>query len=530
MSKRAPSTTQLLVITAFALSCFGILLFLWVTFGGPTPFKAKSYQVTVPFTEASQLAEQSDVRISGVDVGKVENIELGPNGHESIALLNIDDKYAPLPKGTRAILRTKTLLGETYVELSPGSNSEPALADGEELPAAQVAESVQLDEIFQAFDPETRRAFQTWMQEAAVAIEGQGQNLSYAIGNFEPTFQEYEGLFRVLNSQKLAVSKLFSNGATTFEALRGREGELANLIRSSNELFKTTASRNEDIEALFRAFPTFLDESRLTVDRLQGFATNADPLSKQLVPVAEELSPTLIKFGELAPEAKKLFEALPAVERLAPTGFSAFRKLFRDQFPPLLRAVDPFVRNLNPIVTGLGLYKREVTAFFANLTAATTAELTETNAAGQKIHFLRALGPLNPESIASYPSRLAINRNSAYSEPGWAEEILHGLPSFNTANCTSGLVAEIDSNAATNPALLERIRKFKEDGVTEFTEQERVTQAESLVNRIKKFAFGEQSSTAAAPTPPCRQQQKIESIYGNGEKTQYQHTFEQTGR
>lgn len=530
MSKRAPSTTQLLVITAFALACFGILLFLWVTFGGPTPFKAKSYQVTVPFTEASQLAEQSDVRISGVDVGKVENIELGPKGRESVALLNIDDKYAPLPQGTRAILRTKTLLGETYVELSPGSNEEPALKDGAELPAAQVAESVQLDEIFQAFDPETRRAFQTWMQEAAVAIEGQGQNLSYAIGNFEPTFKEYEGLFRVLNSQKLAVSKLFSNGAKTFEALRGREGELANLIRSSDELFKTTANRNEDIEALFRAFPTFLDESRLTVDRLQGFATNADPLSKQLVPVAEELSPTLIKFGELAPEAKKLFEALPAVEKEAPTGFAAFRKLFRDDFPPLLRAVDPFVRNLNPIVTGLGLYKREVTAFFGNLAVATNGELTETNAeTGQKIHFLRTMGPVTPESIASYPSRLTVNRNSAYSEPGWAEEILHGLPSFNTANCTSGLTAELEANVATNPAFLERVRRFKENG-EEFSAAERATKAEELLNLFKKYALAEQSSTAAVPAPPCRQQQKIESINGNGEKTQYQHTFEQTGR
>ena len=538
MSKRAPSTTQLLVITAFALACFGILLFLWVTFGGPTPFKAKSYQVTVPFTEASQLAEQSDVRISGVDVGKVESIELGPNGHESVALLNIDDKYAPLPQGTRAILRTKTLLGETYVELSPGSKSEPALADGGELPAAQVAESVQLDEIFQAFDPETRRAFQTWMQEAAVAIEGQGQNLSYAIGSFEPTFKEYEGLFRVLNSQKLAVSKLFSNGAKTFEALRGREGELANLIRSSNELFKTTASRNKDIEALFRAFPTFEDESRLTVDRLQGFAINADPLSKQLVPVAEQLSPTLIKFGELAPEAQKLFEALPAVEREAPTGFPALRKFFRDDFPPLLRAVDPFVRNLNPLVAGLGLYKKEVTAFFGNLAVATNAELTETNAAGQKIHFLRAMGPINPESIASYPSRLALNRNSAYSPPGWAAELLHGLPSFNTANCTSGLMAELEPESPKSAAMLERIRThdFKYNPETQkeeeviFTEQERLEKAESLFNRIKQFAFGEQSSTAAAPAPACRQQEKIESIYGTGEKTQYQHTFEQTGR
>jgi phospholipid/cholesterol/gamma-HCH transport system substrate-binding protein len=538
MSKRAPSTTQLLVITAFALACFGILLFLWVTFGGPTPFKAKSYQVKVPFEEASQLAEQSDVRISGVDVGKVESIELGPKGHEAIALLNIEDKYAPLPQGTRAMLRTKTLLGETYVELSPGNNKEATMPEDSTLPTAQVAESVQLDEIFRAFDPKTRRAFQTWMQEAAVAIEGQGQNLSYAIGNFDPTFTEFEQLFRVLNSQKLAVSKLFSNGAKTFEALRGREGELANLIRSSNELFQTTASRNKDIEALFRAFPTFLDESRLTVDRLQGFATNADPLSKQLVPVAEELSPTLIAFGKLAPEAKKLFEALPAVEKEAPTGFPALRKLFRDDFPPLLRSTEPFVRNLNPLLTGLDLYKQNVTSFFANLTVASNGELTETNEEGQKIHFLRALGPINPESIASYPSRLALNRNSAYHEPGWAEGILKGLPSFNTANCTTGLTAELEPAAVSNPAFTERIPthvgkslppKYIEEEF-EFSPTERAEKAAALLEHIKLFAFGGTSSTATAPTPICKPQPKLESIYGNGEKTQYQHTFEQAGR
>jgi ABC-type transporter Mla subunit MlaD len=543
MSKRAPSTIQLLVITAFALACFGILLFLWVTFGGSTPFKAKSYQIKVPFTEASQLAEQSDVRISGVDVGKVENIELGPKGKEAVALLNIDDKYAPLPRKTRAMLRTKTLLGETYVELSPGSNNEPTLPEDSTLPPAQVTESVQLDEIFQAFDPKTRRAFQTWMQEAAVAIEGQGQNLSYAIGNFDPTFTEFEQLFRVLNSQKLAVSQLFSNGTKTFEALRGREGELANLITSSNELFKTTANRNQDIEALFRAFPTFLDESRLTVDRLQGFATNADPLSKQLVPVAEQLSPTLVAFGKLAPEAKKLFEALPAVEKEAPTGFAAFRKLFRDDFPPLLRATEPFVRNLNPLLTGLDLYKKNVTSFFANLTVASNGELTESNAAGQKIHFLRALGPINSESIAAYPSRLTSNRASAYSPPGWADEILKGLPSFNTASCTSGLIAELDPTTITkespaNKVFLERIQThdtkeeppaYKEVEVT-LGQPEREEKAKSLFERIEHYAFGGQPSTAAAPTPVCRQQKTLESIYGNGEKTQYQHTFEQTGR
>jgi hypothetical protein len=275
------------------------------------------------------------------------------------------------------------------------------------------------------------------------------------------------------------------------------------------------------------------------VSRLRDFAVNADPLAKQLVPVAEELSPTLIAFGKLAPEAKKLFEALPAVEKEAPTGFPALRKLFRDDFPPLLRASEPFVRNLDPLVVGLGLYKKEVTAFFANLAVTTNGELPETNAAGQKIHFLRALGPINAESIASYPSRLALNRNSAYSPPGWAEGVMAGLPVFNTANCSTGLIAELDPNSAKSPAFVERITKKgtklnpeatnEEEEVT-YSEAEIAAKSESLFNRIKQFAFGGQSSTAAAPTPACQQQAKIESIYGTGEKTQYQHTYEQTGR
>src|SRR5690349_12923016 len=227
MSKRAPSTTQLLVIAGFALSCFGILLFLWITFGGPTPFKAKTYEVEVPFTEATQLAQQSDVRISGVSVGKVADIVVAPDGHHSLAKVDIDDKYAPLPADTRAILRTKTLLGETYIELTPGNRHGPKLGDGGTLPAAQVAESVQLDEIFRTFDARTRAAFQTWQQEAAVAIEGRGADLSYAFGEFEPAFIQFDHLFRVLDSQRFAVRRLFRNAATSLSALRGRQGELA---------------------------------------------------------------------------------------------------------------------------------------------------------------------------------------------------------------------------------------------------------------------------------------------------------------
>jgi ABC-type transporter Mla subunit MlaD len=512
MSKRAPSTAQLLVIAGFALSCFGILLFLWITFGGPTPFKAKPYEIKVPFQEATQLAQQSDVRISGVSVGKVQNIEESPDGQKAQATIDIEDKYAPLPTGTRAILRTKTLLGETYVELTPGNADGPKMHDGATLAKANAAESVQLDEIFRTFDKRTREAFQEWMQEGAVAISGQGQSFSNALAEFDPFFTEFDHLFRLLDTQRLAVKQLFSNGAVTFRALRGREGQLASLIRNSNTVFSTTAARDRDIEALFRAFPTFEDEQRLTFDRLKAFALNSDPLFRQLVPAAEQLSPTLIAFSNLAPQAKGFFEGLEPVIDRAPTGLGSLRTFLRSDFPVLLRALDPFLRNLNPIVSGLGLYKNEVTSLLGNVASATNA--VHLSSQGVQIHYLRLLGPFGPESLATYPNRTTTNRNSAYSQPRYAERLAKGLLNFHTAQCSSGITAHLNSNTPNEPAFNQRTGGD-------------VTKATNFYERLKHFAFGDQDDSASIPAPGCEPQAPLQPIYGSGSATTYQHTFEQ---
>ncbi|HEX6689132.1 MAG TPA: MlaD family protein [Solirubrobacterales bacterium] len=512
MSKRAPSTAQLLVIAGFALSCFGILLFLWITFGGPTPFKAKPYEIKVPFQEATQLAQQSDVRISGVSVGKVQNIEESPDGQQAQATIDIEDKYAPIPQGTRAILRTKTLLGETYVELTPGNSDGPKLHDGATLAKANVAESVQLDEIFRTFDKRTRAAFQEWMQEGAIAISGQGQSFSNALAEFDPTFTEFDRLFRLLDTQRVAVKQLFSNGAVALRALRGREGQLATLIRNSNAVFSTTAARNRDIEALFRAFPTFEDEQRLTFDRLKEFALNSDPLFRQLVPAAEQLSPTFIALSRLAPQAKGLFEGLETVIDRAPDGLSSLRKFLRGDFPVLLRALDPFLRNLNPILTGLGLYKNEVTSLLGNVAAATNA--VHLSAAGEQVHYLRLLGPLGPETLATYSSRTTTNRNSAYSQPRYAERLAKGLLNFNTAQCSSGITAHLNPNTPSNETFKKRTNGDQ-------------AEAANFYERLKHYAFADQENSASIPAPGCSPQPPLQPIYGNGPATTYQHTFEQ---
>src|ERR1700712_533516 len=136
MQKTPPTLPKLAVMVLFALSCFAIVLFTWRSFGGPSPLAAKHYTFHADFAEASQLSDTADVRISGVSVGRVNHTEL--HGQRTRATIQIDARYAPIPRDTRAILRQKTLLGETYVELSPGRRSSGILAAGGPLPNPQV--------------------------------------------------------------------------------------------------------------------------------------------------------------------------------------------------------------------------------------------------------------------------------------------------------------------------------------------------------------------------------------------------------
>ena len=182
-------------------------------------------------SEASQLATEADVRISGVPVGKVKTIETDPKTGRSTVTMELEAKYSPLPSDAKALLRQKTLLGETYVELTPGTEQAEKVPEGGRLPEGNVSETVELDEILRTFDPETRAAFQEWMQTQAQAIAGHGRDLNDALGNLGPFAEDAAVLVDILNRQEPAVTRLISNTGVVFEALTERDGPAARADR-----------------------------------------------------------------------------------------------------------------------------------------------------------------------------------------------------------------------------------------------------------------------------------------------------------
>jgi virulence factor Mce-like protein len=524
MGQRAPTIGQIAVAVAFAFSCFGLLLFLWSAFGGPVPLKPEGYRVEVPFNEATTLAEESDVRISGVSVGKVKDIQLSDSGDTrdlAVATLEIDDNYAPIPTDTHATLRQKTLLGETYVELSPGDPDGGTVKEGGSLPPAQVSESVQLDEIFRTFNPRTRAAFQTWMQQAALALNGRGEDLSAAIGNLEPFAEDANRLVRVLDTDDHAVSQFINNTGVVFNALSERQGQLQGLIANSGTVFATTAQRDQDLKDAFIALPTFLDESKSTLTRLKEFSDDTNPLITQLRPSARELSGTLKQVARVSPDLKGFMVGLRKLSKRSTTALPAVQNLLDNDLPPVLTEIDPFTAQLTPIVAGAHRYEHEITALIANAPAVTNGLINKPETGSALIHYLRTTTPLSPDSLAIFPQhRLRTNRSNAYTAPGEAGNVgnLKIFPIQNSNYCTGppGVVAELDPTTPANPNFSNRATLPGETGTT-------------LFNNLRDLAFGGVNRTDAPgfPTQPCIVQGPQQSIGQIPELTDYLHVYSQ---
>ena|SRR5271154_1308521 len=465
MQKRAPTLGNIVVIILFVLSCFGLLMFLWESFGGPLPLKPKGYRFTIAVPRTLALAEQSDVRISGVDVGHVVSLKLNKDGRTHVTV-EMAGKYAPLRANTHAILRQKTLLGETYLQLIPEGRTGPYLADGAQLPNSQIEPSVTLDDILTAFDPKTRRYFQIWQQALAVGITGRGEQINAFFARLEPFVEHTNRLVSVLDEQEGAVRALVHNTGVVFTALAGRDHQLEGLITNGERTFHAAAEGSQAFAQAFRELPGFENNSRVALKELDRFAATASPYLDEFRPTERQLTLLLNAAKPFAPEFDGFLTSLGPLTASAQTDLPDFKKAL-DLTVPVLENFRPVLHNLDPFLQSLGEYVPEVQAFFANITAATEAHgqngstESEGRLHGPQQHYLRALPVLSPESLAVYPQRIGTDRSNPYFQPG-AFSALGNLPVFSSATCSNSVPSVSGpANETISEEIIEEIQQFK---------------------------------------------------------------------
>jgi virulence factor Mce-like protein len=423
--KQTPPLSRIVAMVVFGLSCFSILLFLWINFGGSIPLQPQGYRFTADLTEATLLVNDADVRISGVSVGRVVKTERV--GRVARATVEIEAKYAPVPRDTHVTLRQKTLGGETYMELTPGNPRGGLLADGGRLSTAQARETSEIDEVLSnVFDEKTRRLTQQLLVGFEGATKGRARDINDALGHLGPFATDSDRLLRVLDEERAAMRQLVRDGGFVLSTVGRRQGELSGLIRAVDRVLTTTARRNVELGETVRILPTTLRELRPTFAEIEAFSNEARPVLRALRPAGRALGPALVDAASLVPDLRGLFRDVDDVIRISKRALPRTTATVEAAIP-VFQQLAPALRDLVPVLDYAGLFKADTAALIAGLASA--FNYVDRSADGTMRHLFRSLIPFGPEGFVFESRRFGTNRHNAYFKPRWLDKLAEGLES-----------------------------------------------------------------------------------------------------
>ena len=436
MTTQAPRRGAVMLAVAFTLSCVGLIAFVWTQFGGTIPLAPQGYQVHALFQESGLLVPGADVRISGVNVGRVTG--LSNQGRYARVTMNIDAQYAPIPADTRAILRQKTLLGEAYVELSTGDRTGPKLRDGGVIPRSQVAPTQQLDQVLSAFGRPAQSALQEVLQGGAASLAGRAGQLNQAVANLDPAVADLETISQALDQERGNLGRLVRESGALFATLSQRSSQVRSLIVAGDQVLSATAARDRALAATVDAIPPFQSELRRTLRAADTSLRLAKPSVNALLPVAPLLRPVLSDLIALEPSVVSLLRAAPRLLHDALRALPAVTSFSRT-LRPALDVLVPALKQLGPVINFIGLYHREILAAMGNLAASLEAT-APAQTTGWPDHpgsasYLRALSAIGNETPFGQSIREPTNRDNAYFSPG--ELAFLGQGGLLSASCAN---------------------------------------------------------------------------------------------
>jgi phospholipid/cholesterol/gamma-HCH transport system substrate-binding protein len=240
--------------------------------------------------EAGQLVRGDQVQVGGVPVGSVTDISLTPDYKAKIKI-HIESSLSPLHAGTTAQVRVPSLstVANRYIALSPGPNSNPALPPGSTLPASATKEVVDLDELFNTFNPKTRLGLQQVIQGSAEQYAGAGEALAHSTELFAPSLSATDHFFEQLVRDQPVFTSFLVQTAKAVTTIGARNEALTSLIGHADETFQVLGSQQASLASGLKQLPLTLEQGNHTFAELPSTIGALTELVKASVPTSKPL-------------------------------------------------------------------------------------------------------------------------------------------------------------------------------------------------------------------------------------------------
>jgi phospholipid/cholesterol/gamma-HCH transport system substrate-binding protein len=314
-------------IVAMAIIAIVVTGYILAKQGVRFPFVQSSpYTINAEFSTAQAVTpgQGQSVNVSGVKVGDISGVQL-KNGF-AIVQMAIDPKYNHLiHTNATALLRPKTGLQDMFVELNPGTKGAPLVKPGFTIPLAHTDPEINLDEVLSSLDADTRQYLALLVNGAGQGLNHNSSQLAQLLQRFEPTHQDLARLNGALAVRGRNLQQLINSLQRLNTALAQKKTQIVQLIDSSSRVFAALASEEGNISRAVALLPATLQQTTITLAKVQRFATLLGPTARKLIPAALAL-----------PAAN---HALAALARPA-------TPIVKNQIRPFVIAAQPVIREL----------------------------------------------------------------------------------------------------------------------------------------------------------------------------------------
>ncbi|MGE4426648.1 MAG: MlaD family protein [Solirubrobacteraceae bacterium] len=436
MLTRISSPRALILPIVFALVCLLLAMAAWRAFGGPVPLQGQGYRVSTELPEADSVLVNSDVRIAGVNVGHVVDVE--SLGRSARVTMQIDAEHAPLRSRARVIVRTKTLLGEGFVEVAPGSSKATVVPDGGTLDPERNVRAQRLDDVLQTFAPRTRRDLRAMFNGMAEGFEGRATDVNRTLGRVPGMLTDLDTVLTVLQRQQGQLQQLIAGGGDVFGAFADRSAAAQRAVVAGERVLRTTAGRGRELTATLNALPGFLGDLRVTARRLDGATGDLDRAVRSLEPTAPLLRPALVALRDDTHGTQRLFRRLPGLFRATDKALPALRRTL-DETLPGLPQVHMASRQLLPFVQLSSASRDAFVANFANVTATMNGRMVVPG--GGLGQYAGGMLTAWNEIVGGWTKKLPTHRSNPYPRPGQTDNIAKGgLEAYDCRHLGNALI------------------------------------------------------------------------------------------
>jgi phospholipid/cholesterol/gamma-HCH transport system substrate-binding protein len=252
----------LLKFGVFAVVCLGFTAWLVIVIGNISFEPRAAY--AAEFRDVQGLLVNDDVKIAGVTVGKVEQIEHVPGG-TALVTFTVRDGIE-LPEDSTISIRWRNVMGLRFLYAEPGEDGPPARPE-HVFPIERTRAPADLGSLLhrmapflQALEPELQNQILEAFSEALVGREDEVRSL----------IAQGAELTATIASRDAEIESLLTNSATVLDAYARREAQLRGLLDSFAEVSGTLAERNDELEAAIVALADGQEELRRFVDVNRG--------------------------------------------------------------------------------------------------------------------------------------------------------------------------------------------------------------------------------------------------------------------